>query len=127
MTRVLACGAFLKNTACLFDTATPQAPLWSGVHGDLSDPAACAALEHSVQDLLAQEGGAAGSSPPQASGAMTANSARWMRWRMTCIPIFSARALPSALRASAASRASLSSTTTPMQLQCWQSMGCTSP
>ena len=57
MTRVLACGAFLKNTACLFDTATPQAPLWSGVHGDLSDPAACAALEHSVQDLLAQTGG----------------------------------------------------------------------
>ena len=49
MTRVLACGAFLKNTACLFDTATPQAPLWSGVHGDLSDPAACAALEHSEQ------------------------------------------------------------------------------
>lgn len=57
MTRILACGAFLKNSACLFDTATPQAPLWSGVHGDLSDPAACAALEQSVHNLLAQAGG----------------------------------------------------------------------
>ena len=56
MTRILACGAFLKNSACLLDTATPQAPRWSGVHGDLSDPAACAALEQSVQDLLAQAG-----------------------------------------------------------------------
>ena len=57
MTRILACGAFLKNSACLLDTATPQAPRWSRVHGDLSDPAACAALEQSVQDLLAQAGG----------------------------------------------------------------------
>ena len=39
MARILACGAFLKNSACLFDTPTPQAPLWSAVHGDLSDPA----------------------------------------------------------------------------------------
>ena len=57
MTRILACGAFLKNSACLLDTATPQAPRWSRVHGDLSDPAACAALEQSVLDLLAQAGG----------------------------------------------------------------------
>ena len=56
MARILACGAFLKNSACLFDTQTPQAPLWSAVHGDLSDPAACAALEQSVQDLLARPG-----------------------------------------------------------------------
>ena len=38
MARILACGAFLKNSACLFDTQAPQAPLWSAVHGDLSDP-----------------------------------------------------------------------------------------
>lgn len=57
MPRILACGAFLKNSACLFDTATPGAPLWSVVHGDLSDPAACAALEHSVHHLLARAGG----------------------------------------------------------------------
>ena len=56
MARILACGAFLKNSACLFDTQAPQAPLWSAVHGDLSDPAACAALEQSVQDLLARSG-----------------------------------------------------------------------
>ncbi len=56
MACILACGAFLKNSACLFDTQAPQAPRWSAVHGDLSDPAACAALERSVQDLLAQAG-----------------------------------------------------------------------
>ena len=56
MARILACGAFLKNSACLFDTQAPQAPMWSAVHGDLSDPAACAALEQSVQDLLARSG-----------------------------------------------------------------------
>ena len=48
MARILACGAFLKNSACLFDTQTPQAPLWSAVHGDLSDPAACAALDEAA-------------------------------------------------------------------------------
>ena len=58
MTRILACGAFLKNSACLLDTDAPQAPLWSAVHGDLSDPAACMALEQSVQQMLAQAGGA---------------------------------------------------------------------
>ncbi len=56
MARILACGAFLKNSACLFDTQAPQAPMWSAVHGDLSDPAACGALEQSVQDLLARPG-----------------------------------------------------------------------
>ena len=53
MTRVLACGAFLKNAACLLDTDHPHAVQWSEVHGDLSDPAACVALESSVRALLA--------------------------------------------------------------------------
>lgn len=57
MARVLACGAFLKNAACLFDTDQPQAVAWSGVHGDLSDPAACVALEGSVRTLLTKTGG----------------------------------------------------------------------
>lgn len=57
MARILACGAFLKNTACWFDTDHPQAVQWSDVHGDLSDPAACVALEKSVRDLLAKNGG----------------------------------------------------------------------
>lgn len=57
MARILACGAFLKNAACLFDTQAPGTPLWSAVHGDLSDPAACVALEQSVQALLAQASG----------------------------------------------------------------------
>jgi hydrogenase maturation protein HypF len=52
--RVLACGAFLKNTACLLSGT--QATL-SALHGDLSDPAACAALGQSVQELLALAGG----------------------------------------------------------------------
>lgn len=50
---VLACGAWLKNAACLLVNG---APVWSAVHGDLSDPAACAALETSVQRLLAEHG-----------------------------------------------------------------------
>lgn len=57
MAHILACGAFLKNTACWFDTDHPQAVQWSDVHGDLSDPAACVALEKSVRDLLAKNGG----------------------------------------------------------------------
>jgi hydrogenase maturation protein HypF len=57
MAVILAFGAFLKNAACLLDTEAPAAPRWSGVHGDLSDPAACAALSESVQALLAQAGG----------------------------------------------------------------------
>jgi hydrogenase maturation protein HypF len=56
--RVLACGAFLKNAACLLDTAAaPAAELWSANHGDLSDPQACLALDASVQQLLAQATG----------------------------------------------------------------------
>lgn len=56
MARILACGAFLKNSACLLDTDA-RAPLWSAVHGDLSNPAACRALEQSAQELIARAGG----------------------------------------------------------------------
>jgi hydrogenase maturation protein HypF len=52
--RVLACGAFLKNTACLLDG---DRVAWSAAHDDLSTPAACAALELSLQTLLQQVGG----------------------------------------------------------------------
>lgn len=48
---VLAVGAWLKNTACLVLDGRAH---WSPVHGDLSDPAACAALEASVQALVQQ-------------------------------------------------------------------------
>ena len=51
---VLGCGAWLKNAACLLD-AHGQAQ-WSAVHGDLSDPAACAALETSAHALVRQHG-----------------------------------------------------------------------
>ncbi|MDD2882295.1 MAG: carbamoyltransferase HypF [Rhodoferax sp.] len=57
MARILACGAFLKNAACLLDTSAPDAVRWSTNHGDLSDPRACVALDASVQQLLAQAGG----------------------------------------------------------------------
>ena len=57
MARILACGAFLKNAACLLDTTAPDAVLWSANHGDLSDPQACVALEASTQQLLAQATG----------------------------------------------------------------------
>ena len=50
---VLACGAWLKNAACLLADGPP---VWSAVHGDLSDPAACAALDASVRHLLAGSG-----------------------------------------------------------------------
>lgn len=46
---VLACGAWLKNAACLFVAGRA---VWSPVHGDLSDPEACRALERSVRLLL---------------------------------------------------------------------------
>ena len=48
---VLACGAWLKNTACLLHAGRP---MWSVPHGDLSDPAACERLVQSVEALLAQ-------------------------------------------------------------------------
>ncbi len=51
---VLACGAWLKNAACLVD-AQGRAH-WSPVHGDLSDPATCAALEASARALLQAHG-----------------------------------------------------------------------
>ena len=57
MARILACGAYLKNAACLLDTEAPGEPLWSAQHGDLSDPAACEALEQSVHALLEHAGG----------------------------------------------------------------------
>lgn len=47
--RVLAFGAFLKNTACLLEGSRVQ---FSQLHGDLSTPDACAALEASVQALV---------------------------------------------------------------------------
>ena len=46
---VLACGAWLKNAACLIG---PQATQWSALHGDLSDPEACRALDASARALL---------------------------------------------------------------------------
>jgi hydrogenase maturation protein HypF len=52
--RMLACGAFLKNTACLLQG---DEVLWSAEHGDLSTPEACVALEASLEHLLAQASG----------------------------------------------------------------------
>lgn len=52
--RVLACGAFLKNTACLLDGDH----VWlSPVHGDLDTPQASAALAASIDALLRLAGG----------------------------------------------------------------------
>ncbi len=48
--RVLAVGAWQKNAACLLDGQTAR---WSAAHGDLGDPAACVALERSLDELLA--------------------------------------------------------------------------
>jgi hydrogenase maturation protein HypF len=52
--RVLAVGAWLKNTACLLDGRSVQ---WSELHGDLGTPDACRALEASVESLLKAAGG----------------------------------------------------------------------
>jgi hydrogenase maturation protein HypF len=52
--RVLACGAYLKNTACLIED---ERVLWSVPHGDLKDVAGRQALEASVAALLAQARG----------------------------------------------------------------------
>jgi hydrogenase maturation protein HypF len=52
--RVLAFGAWLKNTACLLDGNTAH---WSPLHGDLGTPEACLALEGSVETLLRRAGG----------------------------------------------------------------------
>ena len=48
---VLAVGAWLKNAGCLVLHSRVH---WSPVHGDLSDPLACAKLEHSVLALVQQ-------------------------------------------------------------------------
>jgi len=48
---VLACGAWLKNAACLLEGDGVR---WSALHGDLGDPANCIALEHAVDTLVAQ-------------------------------------------------------------------------
>lgn len=47
--RVLACGAYLKNTACLIDG---NRVLWSAPHGDLSSATNRAALDASIAALL---------------------------------------------------------------------------
>lgn len=52
--RVLAVGAWLKNTACLLEGDSVH---WSPLHGDLGTPEACLALEASVQALLRRAGG----------------------------------------------------------------------
>jgi len=54
---ILALGAWLKNTACLvrWEGALPEV-IWSDLHGDLSEPEACRALEASALALLAQAG-----------------------------------------------------------------------
>ncbi|MDC8786136.1 Kae1-like domain-containing protein [Roseateles koreensis] len=51
---VLACGAWLKNQACLLSQGQVY---WSAPHGDLRDPEACRALSDSVTALQAQAGG----------------------------------------------------------------------
>lgn len=47
---VLACGAWLKNAACLLQGVNVH---WSPLHGDLGDPDNCIALEASVEQLAA--------------------------------------------------------------------------
>ena len=46
---VVACGAWLKNSACLLQG---DQVVWSPVHGDLGDPDTCLALERSLERLL---------------------------------------------------------------------------
>lgn len=52
--RVLACGAWLKNTACLLEG---DKVWWSPLHGDLGDPAGRTALLDSVAALQEQASG----------------------------------------------------------------------
>lgn len=51
---MLACGAWLKNAACVLQGNTAR---WSATHGDLGDPDNCVALERSVTELLEWAGG----------------------------------------------------------------------
>lgn len=48
---VLACGAWLKNSACLLQG---DQVIWSPVHGDLGETQNCLALEDSLQHLLSR-------------------------------------------------------------------------
>ena len=59
---VLALGAWLKNCACLCQGGQVQ---WTPVHGDLSDPQACAALRASALALIRQARASGG--PPLAA------------------------------------------------------------
>jgi hydrogenase maturation protein HypF len=52
--RVLACGAYLKNTACLIEG---RRVVWSASHGDLVNAANREALDHSVEALLGEASG----------------------------------------------------------------------
>ena len=52
--RVLACGAYLKNRACLIDG---ERLLWSASHGDLVDATSREALDDSVEQLLREASG----------------------------------------------------------------------
>lgn len=52
--RVLALGAYLKNTACLLDGDQVR---WSPLHDDLSTPEACRALDASAEALVAAASG----------------------------------------------------------------------
>jgi len=52
--RVLACGAYLKNTACLIEG---RQALWSAPHGDLVGAANREALADSVEELLRRASG----------------------------------------------------------------------
>jgi hydrogenase maturation protein HypF len=52
--RVLACGAYLKNTACLIQG---QRVVWSALHGDLINAGNREALDGSVEQLLLEATG----------------------------------------------------------------------
>jgi hydrogenase maturation protein HypF len=51
---VLACGAWLKNAACVLRGNVAR---WSVVHGDLGDPDNCVGLQQSVAELVEWAGG----------------------------------------------------------------------
>ncbi len=50
---ILACGAWLKNRACLLQE---DHIVWTALHGDLGEPDNCLALEASVHELVALYG-----------------------------------------------------------------------
>jgi hydrogenase maturation protein HypF len=52
--RVLACGAYLKNTACLIEG---RRVVWSALHGDLTNAVTREALNSSVEQLLREASG----------------------------------------------------------------------